>query len=63
MIKGLKDNLFYIGVVIFSLTLFAEHLFSGETNITCFMKGFACGIELVGVVILIKNKKRREKKS
>jgi len=57
MLKKIKHNFFYIGVIIFSLTLFAEHLFMGETNLTCFLKGFASGIQLVGVVILIRNKK------
>ena len=61
MLKKLKDNLFYIGIIIFSLTLFAEHSFLGESNFTCFMKGFACGLELVGVVIIFKNKKLAEK--
>jgi hypothetical protein len=55
----LKDNLFYIGVIIFSLSIFVEHLFSIETNLTCFLKGFACGLELIGVVVLIM-KKRKE---
>ena len=55
----LKDNLFYIGVIIFSLTLFVEHLFTIETGLTCFFKGFGCGLQLVGVVVLIM-KKRKE---
>ena len=36
------------------MTLFLEHLFLGETNITCFVKGFACGIEIIGAIVLIK---------
>ena len=56
MAKGIKDNLFYIGVLILSLTLFAEHLFSLPTSVTCFLKGFAAGIQIVGVVVLIKNR-------
>ena len=59
MLKKIKDNLFYIGVIIFSLTLFIEHLFMGETNLTCFLKGFACGIQLAGVVILMMNKNKK----
>jgi len=54
----LKDNLFYIGVIIFSLTLFVEHLFSIKTDFTCFVKGFGCGLQLVGVVILIIKKNK-----
>ena len=56
MLKKIKDNLFYIGVIILSLTLFAEQ-FSGATNVTHFIKGFACGIELVGVVVIFKNRR------
>jgi len=56
MAKGIKDNLFYIGVLIFSLTLFTEHLLSLSTPVTCFLKGFAAGIQIVGVVVLIKNR-------
>ena len=57
MLQKVREYMFYIGVFIFSLTLFVEHLFLGETPATCFLKGFACGIELVGIVILIKNRK------
>jgi len=57
MLKKIRDNMFFIGVIIFSLTLFVEHLLTGETNLTCFFKGFACGLELVGIVVIFKNKK------
>ena len=60
--KTLKDNLFYIGVLIFSLTLFVEHLLSIESNLTCFIKGFGCGIQIVGVVVLIRNKWKSKEK-
>jgi len=63
MLKIIRDNMFYIGVLIFSFTLFAEHLFLGETHFTCFMKGFACGIELVGIIILIRNRSLRNTNS
>lgn len=53
----LRDNLFYIGVLIFSITLFCEHLFLGENNLTCFFKGFSCGLEIVGAFIIIRNNK------
>lgn len=49
--------MFYIGIVIMSLTLFMEHLFRIETDITCFLKGLACGLEIVGAFVLIKNKR------
>lgn len=58
MIEKFKNNMLYIGILIFSLTLFFEHLIFGETDITCFIKGFACGLGLVGVIILIKNNKK-----
>lgn len=52
-----RDSLFYIGVLIFSITMFCEHLFFGETNLSCFLKGFSCGLEIVGAFIILKNKK------
>ena len=52
-----KNTVFFVGVLIFSLTVFLEHLFWGETDITCFMKGLSVGIQIVGIVILIKNNK------
>ena len=57
MLKKIRDNLFYIGIIIFSLTLITEQLFLGETNITSFLKGFTSSILLIGVVILFKNRK------
>ena len=57
MLKKIRDKLFYIGTIIFSLTLITEQLFLGETNITSFLKGFASSILLIGVVILFKNRK------
>ncbi len=58
MRERFRDSLFYIGLLIMSLTLFAEHLFSVENNLTCFLKGAACGLELVGIIVMLKNKKR-----
>lgn len=55
--KKFRDSMFYIGIVIMSLTLFMEHLFRIETDITCFLKGLACGLEIVGAFVLIKNKR------
>ena len=57
MCKKVRDNLFYIGILIFSITMFCEHLFLGESNLTCFLKGFACGLEIVGIIFIFKNKK------
>lgn len=57
MAKSLKNNLFYLGILIISVTLFVEQFFMISNNITCFLKGLACGIELVGAVVLIKNRR------
>jgi len=60
--KKIKNYLFHFGVVIFSLTMFLEHLLVCESNITNaingFAKGFACGLILVGVIVLIRNTKK-----
>ena len=58
MLTELKENLFYIGVIVFSMTLFVEHLFSIVTGLTCFFKGFGCGLELGGAIILVIKKIR-----
>lgn len=60
MREKFRDNLFYIGLLIMSLTLFAEHLFSVENNLTCFLKGAACGLELVGIIVMLKNKNKKK---
>lgn len=60
MLEKFKDNLFYIAIFIFSITLFLEHLIFGETDITCFIKGFACGLELVGIIIIFMKKKGKK---
>lgn len=57
MLEKFRDNIFYVGIFIFLLTLFFEHLIFGETHITCFIKGLACGLELVGIIILMRNKR------
>lgn len=53
----LKDNLFEVGILIFCITVFCEHLFVGENNLTCFLKGLACGLEIIGAVVKLINKK------
>jgi len=66
MKKKIKENLFYIfyiGVIIFSLTLFVENLFEIKTNFTDFCKGFGVGLELVGMFFLIKKKKDKNIKN
>jgi hypothetical protein len=60
MLTKIKENLFYWGILIFSITLFIEHLWLGEINLTCFFKGFASGIQFIGVIFLIKRNKKRK---
>lgn len=58
MLEKFRNNMFYLGILIMSLTLFLEHLFHIQTDITCFFKGFACGLEILGAIILIKDKRK-----
>ena len=53
----LKENLFYIGVLVFAVTLLVEHLFSVDTEITGFCKGIGVGLLLAGVIKLLTRKK------
>jgi len=51
---GLPDSLFYIGVIVFSVTLFIEHLFKNNLNFPIgFFKGLGVSLELLGAVFLI----------
>ena len=50
---GLRESLFYIGVVVFSLVLLIEHLFPINTNIIAFFKGGSTALVLLGAVFLI----------
>ena len=54
--KNLKNNLFELGILIFCITVFCEQLFIGETNLTCFFKGLACGLEIIGGIVKLMNK-------
>ena len=55
--KNLKNNLFELGILIFCITVFCEQLFLGTNNLTCFFKGLACGLEIIGAMIKLTNKK------
>lgn len=58
MMNKLKVNLFELGILIFCITVFCEQFFSiGENNLTCFLKGLACGLEIVGAIVKLINKK------
>ena len=50
---GLRESLLYIGVVVFTLTLFIEHSFPINTNIIVFFKGGSSVLALLGAVFLI----------
>jgi predicted phage tail protein len=52
----LREYLFYIGIIVFSLTLFVEHLFSVDTDFTGFCKGLGVGLVLGGVIKLMTKK-------
>ena len=57
MIKDLKGNLiFYIGVIVFSITILTEHLFSIDTDISSFVKGAGCGLIIGGVIKYLERK-------
>jgi len=57
--KKIKNYLLSIGVVIFALIMFLEHILEYETILTHFIKGFSCGLILFGVVILIIMKTKK----
>ena len=50
MLTNIKKHLFYAGIFIFSVATLLEHAWLGQTNFICFIKGFACGIGLTGIV-------------
>ena len=51
-----KDSLLYIGLIVFSLTILVQHLFSIATDLTGFFMGLGCGLQLVGVFVLMKKR-------
>ena len=53
----LKINLLELGILIFCITVFCEQLFLGENNLTCFLKGLACGLEIIGAIVKLINRK------
>ena len=48
----LRNSMFYIGVIVFSVSLIIEHLFK-MNFITGFFKGLGVSLELLGAVFLI----------
>lgn len=55
----IRDHLFYISLFVFSLVTCCEHLFLGQSNAACFLKGMACSLGAVGIVLLFVRKKRQ----
>ena len=48
-----------IGILVFSISVFINHAFGVSGSIIDFVMGLGCGIELVGVVLMfIENKKK-----
>jgi hypothetical protein len=45
-----RKNLIFLGLLFFSIILLVEHIWLGQANIVCFVKGFGSGIILVGMV-------------
>jgi len=56
MLKRMKVNVFYLGIIVLVLTFLVEHFFSLDTEFISFFKGVGCGILLSGVFALIKKK-------
>jgi len=48
-----------IGVVVFSISVFLNHAFGISGNILDFTMGLGCGIEVVGIILMfIENRKK-----
>jgi hypothetical protein len=57
MIDICKKYIFQIGVVIFCLTNFLEHLFFYENYETLILKGIGCALIITGFILKILKKK------
>ena len=50
-----------IGIIIFSVSLFLGRAFGISDNIVDFAMGFGCGVEIVGVVIMVVENRKKSK--
>jgi len=50
-----------LGVIIFSVSLFISHAFGISNSIIDFIMGFGCGVEIVGVVLMIMENRKKSK--
>ncbi len=57
IMKRVKMSLFELGILIICITILCERLFVGENNVTLFFLGLGCGLEIIGAIIKIINKK------
>ena len=49
-----------IGIVIFSISVFLSHALGVSSNIIDFAMGFGCGVEIVGVVLMVIENRRKK---
>lgn len=56
--QRIKESLFELGILIICVTILCERLFVGENNVTLFFIGLGCGLEIVGAIIKIMNRKK-----
>lgn len=55
--QRIKESLFELGILIICITLFCDRLFVIENNVMLFLEGLGCGLEIVGAIIKLINRK------
>jgi len=50
-----------IGIIVFSVSVFLGRAFGISGNIVDFAMGFGCGIEIVGVVVMVIENRKKSK--
>ena len=48
-----------IGIIIFSISVFLSHAFGITNNIIDFTMGLGCGIEIVGVILMFMENRKK----